>query len=225
MKIFEFKILILFLLFSQLEGYGQSEMNMKNNSITIPLIEGENPSIQFETLVIEPTNLFIQSKPTNKDSPHMQLELNVIKDDATYTTFLWSYDAASDKQKTNYPKAYQDYSFDLKVNKDEVALVVGKLDFENAIFLDLGQTAIIGNLSILFEDSIGEWSEDLNGNQTGTVNTYNILLSEGNEQNILSFQSLDNSDEREFSIKWKKYKVLVLEDSEKALKLVVYRMD
>jgi hypothetical protein len=226
MKIFEFKILILLLIFNQFQGYAQPESTMINNSITIPLKKGANPSIQFETLLIEPVNLFIQSKPINKDALHIQLELNTIKNNTKYTTFLWCYDASSHHQKTNYPKAYQNYSFDLKINKaEEVALVVGKLNFEKIIFLDLGQTAIIGNLTVLFKDCIGEWSIDLDGNQTDALNTYNILLSEANDQKTISFISLNKYVEKEVSIDWKNYKILVLEDSEKALKLIVFKND
>jgi len=225
MKIFEFNIFILLLIFNQYPGYAQSEKNMINNSITIPLKKGTNPSIQFETLVIEPANLFIQSKPLNKDSPHIQLELNVIKNNTKYTSFLWCYDASSDNQKTNYPKAFQNYSFDLKINKEEVELVVEKLDFEKTIFLDLGQTAVIGNLAISFEDYIGEWSVDINGNYIDAFNTYNISLSEENEQKTISFMSLNKHIGKELSIEWKNYKILILEDSEEALKLLVLKND
>jgi hypothetical protein len=221
MKIFEINILILLLVFIQFSGYAQSENNMTNNSIIIPLKAGKNPSTKFETLVIEPTNLFIQSEPINKDSPHIQLELNVVKNNSTYTTFLWYYDASSESQKTNYPKAYQNYSFNLKINKKEVELVVEKLDFEKILFIDLGQTVVIGNLTIQFKDYVGEWSVDINGNQTDAFNTYNISLSEENDQKTLSFMSLNKYAEKELSIIWKNYKILILEDSEKALKLMV----
>lgn len=225
MKIFEFNALILLLIFNQFIAYAQSEKNMINNSITIPLKKGVNPSIQFETLIIEPANLFIQSKPINNDSPHIQLELNVIKNKTKYTSFLWCYDASSDNPKTNYPKAYQNYSFDLKINKEEVALIVEKLDFEKTMFLDLGQTAVIGDFTILFEDYIGEWSIDVNGNQTNAFNTYNISLTEGNKQKAISFISLNKYAEKKLLIEWKNYRILVLEDSEKALKLQVFKND
>jgi hypothetical protein len=198
---------------------------MINNSITISLKKGENPSTQLETLVIEPSNLFIQSKPINKDSPHIQLELNVIQNNTKYTSFLWCYDASSDNRKKNYPKAFQSYSFDLKINKEEVALVVEKLDFEKKIFLDLGQSAVIGNLTILFKDYIRECSEDINGNCSDAFNTYNISLSVENEQKTISFMSLKKQIKKELSIEWNNYKILILEDSEEALKLLVFKND
>ncbi|MEB8347053.1 hypothetical protein OO010_13420 [Flavobacteriaceae bacterium KMM 6898] len=226
MNIFEINIpLILLLVFIQVPGNAQSEKNMMNNSIIIPLKIGKNPSTQFETLVIEPANLFIQSQPINKSFSHIQLELNILENNSRYTTFLWHYDESNGSQKTNYPKAYQNYSFNLKINKKAVELVVEKLDFGKAMFIDLGQTADIGNLTILFEDSFGEWSTDINGNQTDAFNTYTISLSEENEQKTMSFMSLNKQVGKELSIEWKDYKILILEDSEKALKLMVFKKD
>jgi hypothetical protein len=225
MKIFEINILILLLVFIQLSGYAQSEKKIVNTSIIIPLKTGKNPSTQFEALVIEPANLFIQSKLINKDAPNIQLELNVVKNNSKYSGFLWCCDASLDSEKTNYPKAYQNYSFNLKINKKEVALVVEKLDFGNTMFIDLGQTAVIGNLKILFEDYIGEWPVDINENQTDAFNIYTISLSEENEQKTISFMSLNKNEGKELAIEWKNYKILILEDSEKSLKLMVFKND
>ena len=224
MKIFEiYKLLILLLVFTQIPGYAQSEKNMIDNSIVIPLKIGKNSSTQIETLVIEPVNLFIQSKPVNEHSPHIQLELNIVDDNRRYSTFFWYYEGSNSDQKINYPKAYQNYSFNLKINKEEVGLVVKKLDFGKAMFIDLGQTAVIGNLTILFEDYFGESSVDINGNQTDAFNTYHISLSEENEQKTVSFLSLNKQVGKEPSIEWRDYKILILEDSEKALKLKVFK--
>jgi|GEM_PF-4681858 len=226
MKIFEINILLMLLLvFIEVPGYAQSDKNMINNSIIIPLKIGKNPSTQFETLSIEPANLFIQSKPINKHSPHIQLALDIVENNRRYSTFLWYYDEFNGSQKINYPKAYQNYSFNLKINKEEIELVVKKLDFGKAMFIDLGQTAVIGNLRILFEDYFGESSVDINGNQTDAFNTYTISLSEENEQKTMSFMSLNKQVGEELSIEWKDYKVLILEDSEKALKLMVIKID
>ncbi|WP_115810336.1 hypothetical protein [Winogradskyella pacifica] len=198
---------------------------MTNDSITIPLVAGKNLSVQFEALVIEPVNLFIQSKLLNTNSPQIQLELNVFNNNKKYATFLWCYDAFSDRKKTNYPKAYQNYSFDLKIEKNDVALVVTKLEFGKPMFIDLGQTAVIGNLQILFKDHIGEWSEDINGNQTDAFNSYHMSLSEDDEQKTVSFTSLNKPAEKDLIIEWKHYKIMILEDSEKAIKLMVVKND
>ena len=104
-------------------------------------------------------------------------------------------------------------------------MVVEKLDFEKEFFIDIGQNAVIENITILFDKCIGEWSEDLDGNQIAAFNTYYVLLSEENEQKIISFTSLNKSDSNELSIEWRNYKILVLEDSEKILKLVVFKKD
>lgn len=198
---------------------------MTNSSIRIPLKKGKNPSTLFEKLVIEPTNLFIQSNPINNNSPHVQLELNLVENSTKHTTYLWHYEESSDSKKVNYPKTYQNYSFSLEMNKKEVSLVVEKLDFEKTMFIDVGQTAVIGNLEILFVDCIRESSEDINGNQTDVFNSYNVLLAEDGKQKTVSFISLDKLVDKEFIIEWKNYKILILEDSEKALKLIVYKKD
>jgi len=89
------------------------------------------------------------------------------------------------------------------------------------MFVDLGQTAVIGNLEILFKDCIRESPEDINGNQTDVFNSYYVLLVENDEQKTVSFISLDKLVDKELIIEWKNYKILILEDSEKALKLIV----
>jgi len=43
--------------------------------------------------------------------------LNIVENNNNYTTFLWYYNESNGSQKTNYPKAYQNYSFNLKINK------------------------------------------------------------------------------------------------------------
>lgn len=223
MKIIEINILILLFVLIQISGYAQSEKDMINSSIIIPLKIGKNPSTHFKTLDIEPTNLFIQSKPINKHSPHIQLAVNIVENKKKYTTYLWYYDDSIDSQKTNCPKAFNNYAFSLKTNKEEVELVVEKLDFEKAFLIDIGQTAAIGNITILFDQCIGEWSEDLNGNQIDAFNTYYVSLTEKNEQKTISFTSLNKSVRNELSIEWKNYKFSVLEDSEKELKLMVFK--
>lgn len=227
MKTIEINIWILLYVLIQIPGYAQSDKDMINNSMTIPLKIGENLSTHFETLDIEPTNLVVQSKPIHNQSPHIQLELNLVENNKKHTTYLWHYYDSINGPKTNYPKAFNNYVFNLKINKEaeEFELIVEKLNFENPFFIDLGQTAIIENISILFEQSVGEWSEDINGNQTAAFNTYYVSLTEENEQKTILFASLNMSDGKEQSIAWKNYEFLLLEDSEKALKLIVLKKD
>jgi len=221
MKVSKNTVFIILLVFIHCTGFAQSKNSMTNSFIRIPLKKGKNPSTLYEKLVIEPTNLFIQSKPIKNNSPHVQLELNVVENSTTYNTFLWYYEESSGNKKVNYPKAYQNYSFSLEINKKKVNLVVEKLDFEKTMFVDLGQTAVIGNLEILFKDCIRESPEDINGNQTDVFNSYYVLLVENDEQKTVSFISLDKLVDKELIIEWKNYKILILEDSEKALKLIV----
>ncbi|MBD0779231.1 hypothetical protein HPE56_15630 [Maribacter sp. ANRC-HE7] len=225
MKPIKINILILLFALIQMPGHAQSEKDMINTSIIIPLKIGKNPSTHFESLDIEPANLIIQSKPIKEHSPHIQLALNIVGKNKEYTTYLWYYDEAMDNQRTNYPKAFDNYAFSLNINKEEVDLVVEKLDFKKAFFIDIGQTAVIGDITILFEQCIGEWSEDPDGNQVAAFNTYYVSLMEKNEQKTISFTSLNKSVRNELSIEWKNYTFLVLDDSEKELKLMVCRKD
>ena len=225
MKIIKINILISLLIVFQIPVYAQSEKDMINDSIIIPLKIGKNPNTHFETLDIEPVNLIIQSKPLNKNSSHIQLELKIIKNKKKYTTYLWYNNDSIDNPKKNYPKAFNNYAFKLKINKEEeeVELVVEKLSFEKVFFIDIGQTAVIENITILFEQCIGEWSEDLNGNQVAAFNTYYVSLTEENEKESISFTSLNKTVRNKLSIEWKNYIFLVLEDSEKVLKLIVFK--
>ena len=225
MKIIEIRVLLLFFVFIQVSGYAQSEKDMINNSIIIPLKIGGNPITHFGALDIEPANLSIQSKPIKKHSPDIQLALNIVENNKKHTTYLWYSGEAIDSKKTNYPKAFNNYIFSLKINKEAVELIVEKLEFEKAFFIDIGQTAVIGNVTILFDACLGEWSEDLEGNQIAAFNTYYVSLFEGNEQKTISFTSLNESVRNELSIEWNNYKFLVLEDSEKVLKLMVLKKD
>lgn len=225
MKVFKITIGMLLLVLVQLPSYAQSEKHMTNKSLILPLKTGKNPSVQWESLVIAPVNLFIQTKPINTASPQIQLELNVVEGTKRYTSFLWYYDVPGESGKTNYPKAFQNYAFDLKIDKDKVGLVVTKLAFEKALFLDVGQTAVIGNLAIQFKDASGEWSVDINGNQTAAFTTYTISVAKGQEQQALSFTSLDLQVQKELALVWQDYKILILEATEKAVKLMVVKND
>ncbi|MFB9054137.1 hypothetical protein ACFFVB_13695 [Formosa undariae] len=221
MKLTIIHILLLLCIVFEIPGYAQSEQDMTHNSISIPLKIGENPSIHFQTLKIEPVNLFKPLEAKNKHVSPIQLELKITENNTEHTTFLWHNTDAPDSPKTNYPKAFNDYVFSLTINKEDVALVVEKLNYGTPFFIDLGQTAVIKNITVLFETCIGEWSEDLNGNQVAAFNTYSVSLCDENNQETISFTSLDTSVKNELVIAWKNYKFLVLEDSENALKLMI----
>ncbi|WP_148304584.1 hypothetical protein [Formosa agariphila] len=209
----------------QVSAYAQSKQDMTAHSITIPLKSGTNPSFQFETLHVESANVVIQADPTQHVLPNIQLELNSIANNTTYSTFLWHHTDAEGYQSINYPKAFQNYIFKLTfTTKDDIALVVKKIDFEMPFYIELGRTASIENLNMTFVHCIGEWSEDIHGNQHSAFNTYNISLSEEHEQHNISFTSLDCADKKKLLLTWKQYTFIILEDSDKALKLQVSKI-
>jgi hypothetical protein len=197
--------------------------NITNQPFMIPLKAGrENQSVQYETLHITPVNLFVQTKPWNDRSPHIQLELNVMNDNRKYATFL-GYNEFGNAPSTNYPKAFEDYVFSLDVKNDCVHLVVEKLDFGKVFFLELvGQKAVIGNFSIFFESSMSDWSVDPSGKKLENREYFNILVSDDSEQKKLSFGAL-YAKERELILTWKDYQIVVLDAGEKTLKLKVLK--
>ncbi|MHA7943720.1 hypothetical protein ACJOV8_011665 [Formosa sp. 3Alg 14/1] len=213
--------LLLLCLVFQRSGFAQSAQKTIDGSINIPLKIGKNPSVYFETLEIEPVNLFMELDANNKNIPPIQLELKIMENDTEYTTFLWYDNDSTNSPKTNFPKAFNRYAFRLRTNTENVVLAIEKLDFGAPFFIDLGQTAIVENFTILFETCTGEWSEDLNGNQVDVFNSYSVSLSNENEQHSFSFTSLDTSANDKLVIPWKNYKLLVLADSEEALKVLV----
>ncbi|RCW91995.1 hypothetical protein [Winogradskyella arenosi] len=99
---------------------------------------------------------------------------------------LWYYEASVDAIKTNFPKAYLNYSFSLKVDKQDVQLVVKTLDFENSMFIDLRQTAVIGNLKMTYEACVSESSIAINGQEEASFNTYTLSLADEDSQKTFS---------------------------------------
>ena len=188
----------------------------------IPLKTGrENPPVQFETLLIEPINLFVQSKPWNDSLPHIQLELSVAENNKKYSTFLCYY-GTDDEPRINYPKAFENYIFSLEINTDSINLIVEKLDFGKDFFIDFGQKAVIENITVSFEKTVRELIADIiTGCKTGDFINYYILLSDENEQKKFSFESLYRYGENKLTLEWKEYQIFVLYDSEKFLKLKV----
>lgn len=209
-------VLILF----QSMGYACTPNSMGRELLRIPLKEGKNPPVQFEALVLEPVNLFIQSKPWNDRSPHIQLELNISGVSKEYSTFLWYYEDNADLG-TNYPKAFEKYLLSLDTDKDEVELVISELDFGQAFFIDIHQKIVIGDLVLKFEESMGEWWVNPDGTYAGASTTYTLLLSNYFERNILHFTSSTENESNEQSLKWRNYTIELLGDWEDRIKLKV----
>lgn len=44
-------------------------------------------------------------------------------------------------------------------------------------------------------------------------------------QKMVSFTSLNNTEDKGITIEWKHYKIIILEDSEKTIKLMVFKND
>ncbi|MFD1016187.1 hypothetical protein [Winogradskyella rapida] len=217
MMLFNRNLWIVLCLCLQINSYAQSEKDMR----IIPLKTGKNPRTSFKDLTLDPAHLFIQSEPIDQNSPQIQLQLNIVKNDNTYTTFLWYYETSADAIKTNYPKAYLNYSFSLKVDKQDVQLVVETLDFENSMFIDLGQTAVIENLKMTYETCVGESSIAINGQEEGSFNTYTLSLADKDSQKTFSFTSIPIQNGKTTCMTWKTYKIFILAASEDALKLKV----
>ena len=203
-----------------------------NTAKMIPLKVGrENPPVQFETLLIEPVNLYVKTKPWDDPSVPIQLELNVMQNDTKYAIFLgYHYDT---KYNYNYLKAFENYLFGLKINNESVALTVEKLDFGKEFLLELNQKAVIGNFSVFFESSTSEWYVDHDNNYSGSGENLYILLSDGNEQKELRIRAIYESGsgrklmiegEDDLQITWKNYQISVLAADEKILKLKVLKI-
>jgi len=212
------KVIIILAAVAHISCSGQ--INITNQLYMIPLKVGENAPIQFETLVIEPVNLFVQSKPWNDRSPHIQLELNVKRNSGEYATFLWYYETDSDP-KTNYPKAFENYIFGLEINNDSVRLAVEKLDFGKDFFLELNQKAIIGNISISFKEYYIKWYVHPFGEPNGHCAIYVIEVSGGNEQEEIIFRFYSDDRLNELQSEWKGYQFSLVEAGEKIFKLKV----
>ena len=188
-----------------------------NTTKMIPLKVGrENPPAQFETLLIEPVNLYVKTKPWDDPSVPIQLELNVMQNDTKYAIFLgYHYDT---KYNHNYPKAFENYLIGLKINNESVALTVEKLDFGNEFLLELNQKAVIGNFSVFFESSTSEWYVDHDNNYSGSGENLYVLLSDGNEQKELRIRAIYErgsgrklmiEDEDDLQTVWKGYRISV----------------
>jgi hypothetical protein len=213
---------------------GYSQGSTSNQSMIIPLKAGrQNPPVQFEALHIEPIYLIVQNE--NDRSPNVALGLNVAVNDKKYsTTLTYSYN----NPKIHYPIAFENYIFGLEINNDSVSLTVEKNDFGKVFFLAHQQKAIIGNLSISFEDVMGEWSNDPHGNYSESREHFTILISDDDEQKEFRFGALYargrekilllnsergniKDDEDELLLEWKNYQISVLDAGGTILKLKV----
>ena len=123
-------------------------------------------------------------------------------------------------------------------SQDSVNLVVEKLNLGKVFFLELNEKAVVGNISISFEDSMSDWSVDPFGNYLDSREHFTILVSDNNEEKELRFGALyakgcekkmllnsmqgDDKDVKdELLLEWKDYRISVLDAEGRILKLKV----
>jgi hypothetical protein len=178
--------------------------NMTNNSIKVPLNAGRNNnSFWYETLLIDPVNLYIQTKPWGDSSPNVQLELNIIQNKKSYNTFLWYYNTP--QLKENYPKAFKDCLLSLNIKDSEtetqVELIVEKLTFGKTFFLET--KAVIEDLEVVLDCVMEERGES-------DKMFYRISLFQNNEHKNISFEYVSENNGDKLLFEWNGYKIFVL---------------
>jgi hypothetical protein len=202
-------------------GFTQKEKKV-NHQYYVSLKKGVNSTINYKTLTVEPTNLFIQSRPWNDKSVHIQLEMNVKENDQTYHTFLWYNEKGSRTPPTNYPMAWGKYSYGLEVSKkDEVSFTIDELTFGSPFYIELNKKAAIGELAVNFSESIDVMGQSVNGSQNDSYAEYQLLVSDTKEETKLKFTSLNVNNGKIQVLKWKNYDIAILETEIDALKIKI----
>jgi hypothetical protein len=134
--------------------------SQKNSSIKIPLQAGENQSVQFATWQIYKIYLRYDTILEEENQPNMELNFRLRFTDSNKQwngRFIYFRDEEFAHRNTP-PHAFQNYSIGLKVNEDDISLMVEKLRFGKVFYLD--GLAVIGNLSIAIGDI---WSKHSRG--------------------------------------------------------------
>ncbi len=186
------KILVILIMLTQFSEYAQGKKVKMDQSFIVPLEIGKNPAFQYKSLKIDPVNLFVDS-----DSTHIQLELKLTENNNLFSTFLRCY-KEDDSIKINYPKAFKSYIFNLDINKEKIGLIIEKLDFGTPFFVDLKQKISIGDMILQFNKVFEEWSEDPDGNQIDSFNSYEALLFYKDEEKKYTFINPDRYAESSF---------------------------
>lgn len=221
-KIYVFVILFLFTRFTV---FAQTGLNMNPKPYKTDFVKkGANPLMQYQTLEINPINLFVQDKPWSDRSVRIQLELKVTEKDKKFSTFLWYYSEVNNPPQ-NYPQAFGKYTYGLEISKQQdEQLVVDELKLKNSFFINLGHDAVIGDLRINFKESMDVMGASIDGNPSkyDSYADYQLILMENGQQETLSFSSID-FNEGKLSLKWKDYEIKVLYNEVKVLQLVVFK--
>jgi hypothetical protein len=184
------------------------------------LQKGKNKLINYKKLEIDPVNLFIQERPWNEASAHIELELKINDNDKVFHTYLW-YNEKGVAPLINYPLAFGNYIYSLEINKnDAVTFVIDELDFGIPFFIELGKEAKIENITIKFIESRDVMGRASEGTNSYSYAKYTLLVIENKDEKEFSFNSL-NFDEQEHVLSWKNYEMKVVHTEIRSLKLVV----
>lgn len=200
-----------------------AQKDMQKLPLIVQLEKGKNKLIQFDSLLIDPINLFMQDKPCNELSVCLQLELLAKTNNKELHTFLWSREKPT--HTLNYPKAFENYTLSLNVSKnDKIEFVLDKIQLGQFFFLDFGQTINIENLQLTFKEAMDVMdAPNPNSNAPGASYVeYQIVGKINDEQKTFSFTSFNtNEGSNELVLDWKNYKIQILATEIDYLKLIV----
>lgn len=215
------KILMFFLLFLTTDT-----MNAQNNR-RILLKQGynNNPAVRFDNMTIEPVNLYIQPKPWNDRSPHLQLEIRITTPDTVHQSFLIYYEKEDILQQNNLPQAIGKYLFSLETEEGRVYLRTDTLKFGDAFIIDTRNkiSAIIDRFKITYDSGWSGNSIQPDGSFGGCIVCHSFRLSEFEDEKIVifSYESTAEKGEQATVSKWKEYKIDILDNFSEPLKVRV----
>lgn len=215
----------IFLFFMVFMGYSQTSANTNEYPFKIKLQKGANASFTHNALSINPINLFIQDKPWNDRSAHIQLELDIKEQKNAIHTFLWYFEKGRNPL-TNYPLVYGKYLYSLEIDAaNNVSLVIDTLSFEKPFYIEISKEAHIGNLKIRFKESMDVMGARTAGDgspQNESYAEYELVVGNNKEEKTFSFTSLNENDKTTPVLKWKNYEIKILYTDLRLLKLAVY---
>lgn len=187
------------------------------NTMKIPLAEGyENPPIQIDNTTVEVACFDIQENPySDSFGTLFTVELNISENERQYSTSL-HYFLGTDGHNENYPTAFGKHLFGLEINdtetKPQAALTIEQNDFGQPFFIDLKQEAVIGSLTVRFDNAINEWSQYDPDEPAFCDTEVWFTLSENNEQMTFSFMAAhDLQAKGSLLFDWEDYQICVLD--------------
>lgn len=217
------KISISFLLFLIAENVNAQ------NDMKVHLKEGcgTNPTIQIDSLMIEPANLYCQPRPWNTQSPSIQLEMNILDGNDSYQSFLYYYEESNNPIRCNLPKGIGNHLFSLDVGEDSVDLLIETLDLGDIFTFDLKNKkgVVIEGLVITYDS--GYIANDVNpdGSYAGYTVSHSLKLFDGSEKGMVTFSYDSNEGNAEVTDTkvWKGFQLELISLSNEFLTLKVSR--